>query len=82
MEDTQINLNSNESIVLFEMLSRCLEKGDFNILDISEEHILSILLGKLESALVVPFKKDYLQILEEARKSLKNKYGESYDSFD
>ncbi len=72
-EEIQISLSNNEAIVLFEFLSRFSDKESLRIEDQSEERILWDIQCELEKKLVEPFSENYLQLLEEARKNVRDK---------
>lgn len=72
-EKIQISLSNNEAIVLFEFLSRFSNKESLRIEDQSEERILWDIQCELEKRLVEPFSANYLQLLEEARKNVRDK---------
>lgn len=62
------DLNKNEAIVLFELLSR--EERKINTLHYAEKKIIWKILGQLEKELAEPFKTDYTDLLENARKEV------------
>ena len=70
IKDIDINLNHDEALVLFEFLSReedgLLSKAEHY----AEEKTLSRILGTLEENLSEPFRKDYKELLDEARKKV------------
>jgi hypothetical protein len=67
----EITLSKAEALVLFEFLARFKDSSDVSIRDSAEEVVLWKILGVLESKLADPFAKNYLEILEEARASLR-----------
>jgi hypothetical protein len=73
MEETiQLNLSKDESIVLFEFLSRFSAEGKLEIADQSEERILWNLCCDLERILVEPFSAEYVKMLENARNRIRD----------
>jgi hypothetical protein len=78
MKDISITLSNNEALVLFEFLSRSFDANSkFDIIDKAEEKVLSKILGNLESRLLEPFAKNYLDLLEKARSEIRGE-----DAFD
>jgi hypothetical protein len=69
----QIELLTPEALVLFDFLCRFTESGKLVIVDRAEERVLWDLLSSLESALIEPFLPDYQQILEDARKNIRQR---------
>lgn len=68
-----IDLEEEEALVLFELLaSRRLE----DLVDVPERYALWALEGYLEKKLVAPFRSDYSNLLEAARQSLVERYGD------
>jgi hypothetical protein len=72
-ENIQIFLSKKEALVLFEFLSRFKDSdsSELDIHDSSEEVVLWKILGILETNLAEPFARNYLEILEAARASLR-----------
>ena len=76
LDNAQIQLSSEESIVLFELLSRWCEDNKASTPEAScfestaECAVLHRLLADLEKQLVAPFKADYRNFLDEARNQL------------
>ena len=77
LDNAQIQLSSEESILLFELLSRWCEDNNASTPEAScfestaEGAVLHRLLADLEKQLVAPFKADYGNLLDEARNQLK-----------
>jgi hypothetical protein len=73
-DEATVSLTADEAIVLFDMLSRWSMDGESPtpprecFESTAEGAVLNKLLCELESRLVAPFRPDYLQILQEARK--------------
>lgn len=70
-----LNLSTDEALVLFELLSRHEDDSKLSLNDVSEEHVLSILLGKLEVILVEPFRPNYSELLQIAQDKIKHQFG-------
>ena len=70
-----LELTSAEALVLFELLSRWEETDapSVPLMDHAEWEVLWRINGRLESALAEPFRPDYLDLLERARDSLRDK---------
>lgn len=79
-EQIAVHLNSDEAIVLFELLARWINdiqhptpsRACFS--EASECAVLHGLLSDLERQLVAPFRSDYRQILEHARRQLADRW--------
>jgi hypothetical protein len=70
-----IELSKDESLVLFEWLSKQ-SNADCPIeIDAVEQYALDRLLGRFEKKLAEPFNPNYIKILEDARKNLSVKSG-------
>ena len=67
-----LELSSDEALVLFEFLSRFVDKEQLEISDQSEKRVLWDLQATLEKKLVEPFRADYNDILEKAQSRLRN----------
>jgi len=67
-----IILDDDEALVLFELLGA---KNLLPAVDVPERNALWALEALLEKALDAPFKAEYPKLLEEARRSLIEKYG-------
>jgi len=68
-----IKLTKDESLVLFEFLSRFNQTDHADIFaDQSEQKILWTIEGQLEKILVEPFNPDYMDIIKEARNRLRD----------
>ena len=72
-EKIAFEISRDEALVLFEFLSRFSEKGALSIEDTAEERVLWNLVAILEKSLPEPFRADYIEILESARASLRDK---------
>jgi hypothetical protein len=66
----QISLEPDESLVLFEFLSRHSGAGRLQPSEPGEREALDNLLAALEKTLVEPFRSDYKRRVEEARARL------------
>ncbi len=71
-KEIQINLNKDEAIVLFEFLSRFSDKELLRIEDQSEKRVLWDIQCILEKTLAEPFSDKYLEVLENARKNIRD----------
>lgn len=69
----EISLDSAEALVLFELLAS--EKLNQHV-DVPERNALWALEGKLEKLLAEPFSPEYGNLLDAARKSLVERFGE------
>ncbi len=68
-----IKLTKDESLVLFEFLSRFNQTDHADIFeDQAEQKTLWTIEGQLQKLLVEPFKPDYLDIIKEARNRLRD----------
>jgi hypothetical protein len=65
-----LRLTRNESLVLFELLSRLDGKDSLPHDHPAEVTVLQKLLGQLESTLAEPFAPNYKEIVDEARKNV------------
>ena len=68
-----IKLTKNEALVLFEFLSR-FNEAEQNVIfeDKAEEKILWLINAQLEKQLVEPFMPNYRDILDKARKEIRD----------
>jgi len=71
-EYIKISLTKDESLVLFEMLSRFSETDKLTIEHQSEQRALWNLNCLFEEILVEPFKSNYKELLQAARERLKD----------
>jgi len=71
-QDIQIELSSDEALVLFEVLSRFETSGKLEALDPAEECALWNAQSALESVLAEPLKEDYRELLRQAKERLTN----------
>lgn len=76
--DVELSLGADETLVLFEWLSRETESGSLDSLltDPADWAALHSLLGRLESTLAAPFRADYGVVLEAARNRLRERFPE------
>ncbi|WP_150050238.1 hypothetical protein [Methylomonas rhizoryzae] len=70
--DVQFKITSDEAIVLFEFLQRFSNTEKLGIEDQAEERALWNLYCVFEKYLVMPFDKDYPELLREARERLRD----------
>jgi hypothetical protein len=68
-----INLEEDEALVIFELIASGVFK---DAVDAPERNALEALEALLEKELVAPFSPDYKKLLQSARKSLVERYGE------
>jgi hypothetical protein len=61
-------LEKEVALVLFEMLSDAEDESAMPIRDVAERYAIWMLVGRFESALAEPFRPDYGDIVEEAKK--------------
>ena len=73
MSKMNIKLTKNEALVLFEFLSR-FNEAEQNVIfeDKAEEKILWLINAQLEKQLVEPFMPNYRDILDKARKEIRD----------
>ncbi len=67
-EDVVLRLDRHRALVLFEFLSRFGDDASLSIKHQAEERVLWDLCGALQRELVEPFRPDYDQLLDAARK--------------
>jgi len=72
-EKIQLQLSKDETLVLFEFLSRFSETDTLEIVDQAEARVLWDLCCRLESSLSEPFLKTYGSVLQEARDRVRDK---------
>jgi hypothetical protein len=70
-----LELSDDEALVLFECLACLGEQGALPLQDEAERYVLWRLEGKLEKALVEPFRSDYAELLEGARRRIREAFG-------
>lgn len=70
-EKVILELTKSEALVLFEFLARTSDDDSLTITDQAERQVLWRLECLFEKALVEPFLPNYLELLEQAKKSLK-----------
>lgn len=68
-----IELSRNELLVLYALLHR-LEDAEGVLEDISEQQVLWHIQTQLEKELVEPFQANYSEVLEAARRTVREKY--------
>lgn len=68
-----IELSKAEAIVLFEFVSEFSTKGQLKIADPAEQRVLWNICVSLESILAEPLANNYVVILEQARKDVRDK---------
>lgn len=77
MDDIQnitLTISKDESLVLFDFLSRFNESEHPNIFeDQAEQKVLWIIEGQLEKQLVEPFMPDYKEIIKKVRNKIRDK---------
>jgi hypothetical protein len=73
---TTITLDDDAALVLFEMLASKRIETQLPNVEPPERNALWSLEGSLEKVLVQPFSPDYAQLLNKARESLVERYGE------
>jgi len=73
---TTITLDDDAALVLFEMLASKRIETQLPNVEPPERYALWSLEGSLEKVLVQPFSPDYKQLLNKARESLVERYGE------
>ena len=71
-ETIHVRLSRVEALVLYELLSRCYNRGGrLSIEDEAESAVLNSILCDLEKALAEPFSGKYDDLLAEARKQVR-----------
>jgi len=77
MPDATVNLelNSDEALVLFEFLSRYSNSDELTIEDPAEQRVLWNMCCDLEKTLISPFNTSYAQFLEAARSATRDSKG-------
>ena len=82
-DEAELHLSEDEAIVLFDLLSRWSEAGHKLLPDAfespAERAVLDQLLAHLEKQLVVPFKPEYREIVEGARRRLVERWAVPID---
>jgi len=71
-EEIQINLSKDEAVILFEFLLRFSAKDKLELVDQSETRVLWNIHCDLEKTLIEPFSEKYSEILEDARKKIRD----------
>lgn len=73
LQKINLTITKDEALVLFEFLSRFNQAEHSDIFDDqAEQKTLWILEGQLEKQLVEPFRPDYKDLINEARKNLRD----------
>ena len=75
VDQMSINLNHEEVLILFEFISR-----EIDILKYqhqAEQVVLNKIKGQIEKTVTEPFQKDYLEIIDDARKKILDQYNGS-----
>lgn len=74
-KETQIQLDSDAALVLFELLARFDKTDRFEFEDAAETQAVVLLHGALERALAEPFRPDYTALVRAARTRIKQRAG-------
>ena len=74
-KETQIQLDADAALVLFELLARSDETDRFEFEDAAETQAMVLLHGALERALVEPFHPDYKALVQAARARIRKRAG-------
>ncbi len=70
-----LHLTRAEALVFFEWLAR-VDSADARLrVDQAEQHVLWTLEGQLEKALTEPLQANYQELLEEARREVRERHG-------
>ena len=78
-EDIIIKLDNDVALVIFEFAARTFETNQHEMFeDFAEETALSILEGRFEEQLSEIFSPDYNILIDNARKRLKDQYGDHW----
>ncbi len=72
-EEVVLGLSQNEALVLFEYLSRCDQDGNYQFVDQAEQRVLWDLVCLLEKQLVTILDSRYDELVEQARKSVRER---------
>jgi hypothetical protein len=64
----RLELTDDEALVLFEWLARLDASNTLPVQDPAEEHVLWSLHAQLERTLTEPFREDYRELVERARR--------------
>ena len=75
-ENVTIAIRKAEALVLFELLADINDQSVLELHDNADKLALARLHGRLETALVEPFARNYAQLIEQARAQLCAEYGE------
>lgn len=70
-----LELSDDEALVLFECLARFEDGGALPLQDEAERYVLWRLEGQLEKALVEPFRPDYAELVDAARRRVREAFG-------
>jgi len=71
-EPVQLELSSDEALVLFEFLSRYSESDTLSVMDQAEQRVLWNLCCLLEKQMCEAFRPDYDELLNRARQRLRD----------
>lgn len=72
-EEINIKLTKDEALVLFEFISRFNETEHKELFqDQSEQKMMWLIEGQLQKALSEPFRPDYKEIIDNARKNIQD----------
>ena len=71
-EKITLELSKDEALVLFDWIKRFNEKGNNKFEDQAEERVLWDIEAILEKNLVIPFEKNYSELLRTARKRIRD----------
>jgi hypothetical protein len=76
-DDVSVTLSSDEALVLFELLHRWEDSDFYERADLQPGEVTALwaISGRLESLLVEPFKKNYGDLVDQARQRLKDQGG-------
>lgn len=71
-ETIKIELNSDEALILFELLSRYSDTDELAIEDQAEQRVLWNLCCDLEKLLIEPFSNNYREMVVDARSRIRD----------
>lgn len=71
----KLELDDDQALVLFDWLARLDERDAFPVEDPAEEQVLWCLHGQLEKALAEPFRREYRELVAQARARVKASRG-------
>lgn len=67
-----LHLSRPRAIVLYDLLSRCLNNGQVNLADACDENVLHEMHDELQGQLTCPSRPDFQQVLERAREVVRD----------